>query len=799
MADSVALAPPVNGERFIDPETHEQLEYEKIVNIRNQIFAGNHPRLKLAAQNVAHKPIVPVHTPSVSVQQPDRLQQPPAPQAPTGEKNSATNGPTDNNTRQQPSEFDPVFLTESPVVTRARLQLQRQRIERVLYEQLEQRKRQDGDQKLRELNSKLDIDAILKEALSRVNPVASDSAANNANIAASDSFDENSFYSSRAPDSPPNEDHSSPAEGGHSPMEVEEVDRRDFESRKQPPQTSSDPNRIQLPPKGPRFPDRRGASPASEHDVPLNHFSRPGSPPLPPPPATQVYDEPNFSHTGPTSNFASAKPDRDYVVDMEHGYRRSDYGRYDRNPYEEIPPHDVRVVRNHITSPAAPRPARVSPLAVTKFPPAPQGRGVATDRVVSAYSSGRGSPVGPSPVIASRKRRRVQEPSERAAVVADEAYSPSHPFIKREPVTPPPISEFQRAPSARPRAVPERASLVELAPQYPVSSRPVYDYERGYDAANPIDLNAPRPPSRTVYKPVPRDNQDLRRVASLQYARQLPADYQPEYLASPAPRNVRSSSYFMPERHPVPERIRYYEDPAYGKRYIHEMSPPAYREAYMDLDPETRMMPPPQRRVFVDPDGNRYVERVQPMPTRLSRVAPLADAQPTIGAESVLEEPYERRYAQEMPPPSTAYRRVSDYPPRTARMYTRELDERVPPAVVRSASVQAMDYPSARHPTYAGEDAPAPETVRMASVRPGARYEQREPVPRMASVHPQMYMDEVPPPPITLPRRREYVPVEGTYGVGVPRPAREEPVFEDERGRMEMDGPEMVARMPRRY
>ncbi|PGH16846.1 hypothetical protein AJ79_01490 [Helicocarpus griseus UAMH5409] len=874
MPTAAALAGSVEGHRGPQPDLREMLEYEKIVNIHDQIFSGNHPRLKVP-QNIVRKV-----TPR-SIQTPPSPAVPSMPAEPSGaprtkahpppstQSNLLANGPATavseaatsshsgssgpiTGAKPVSAEIDPIFLTKSDDLIRAEIQLQRQRIERSLRDHVEQKKI-DYRQKtcLQESNPDFDVLEVLTKALQLVKPISTnDIDGANANTAASDSFDDNSFYSSRAPDSPQHGDQNeqpSPIRSEHMhPMDVEEldteprVDRRHDESRHI---VTGDRNAMDVEMQAPHYnvADKHGPLSRSPEN-PTHRRPSPNRYPIREQP--DIYDEPEYSPPGPDiSSGVRRDEEGEYVPEPPINYRRKSYGKPVERGQETrrmTPPgHDVRVVRNHITSPAAPQPSRVSPLAVSKVPSLPQSRqrqGRPAEKLTTG--SARASPEAAPQALTSRKRRRIQENRDRPRVANEGrvADSPDIPYIKPEPVSPVPFSDLPFATSSLRQRPHERPELVDIAsPRYtPVDNRResgprrVYEepLDRGYDMGHPIDLSIPRSASRVAYRKPARDDQNLRRVASLQNMRQpeyahdypeSPVDYQPQ--PQPQHRLVRATSYAVTDRPVQPERARYYEEPAqpYGRRYVSgDMSPPSprFREPYPELEPEPRVMGPPQRRVVVDAEGNRYIEqvaapapRLQPLSTpsaRLSRMESYNEGPPRMANGSVrassmmVEDPYrDRRYAQEMPPPPVTYRRAPEYSREVVRerpAYGREVDEG---GLVEYA-------PPARHATYVEDLLPREEVVRMSSVRPPpSRYEEpaRQPLQRMQSVRPSgreisVYVDDEPRP------RREYAPVERAGGYSGARPVREERYYDDveDGGRMEMEGMhDVVQRVPRRY
>ncbi|EEH35889.1 hypothetical protein PAAG_00212 [Paracoccidioides lutzii Pb01] len=889
---------PVNGNNHgPQPDLKEMLEYEKIVNLHDQIFSGNHPRLKVP-QHVIRKVIHrPVQTPPLSAVPPIpapagtpagvQAKQHPAPLSTHSNPlvngsasatvsgvaaSSSSSGPSGRVTAPKPvSEIDPIFLTKSDDLIRAEIQLQRQRIERVLREQLEQKKIDHRLQTcLQEAKPDFDVSEVLTKALQLVEPIAtSDIQGANANTTASDSFDDNSFYSSRAPDSPQvarneqpspiREDHTHPVDADETEYEGS-VGRRHAEGRRI---DAGDPNVLDVDTQESPYnaSDKRGPLLRS----PVNRTPRRDSiSQYPVREHPDVYDEPEYSPPGPDiTSTVPREEEGEYIPKLDMSSRRRSNGRpVERGPdtrRNASPGHDIRVVRNHITSPAAPQPSKVSPLAVSRVPSLPQSRQRHTrpvDRLTSGHGSARTSPESAPQPLTSRKRRRLQENRDRNRVANErrEADSPDHPYIKPEPISPPPFSDLPLAGESKPRLHHERPAFVDISsPQYsPVGhrrdsgQRRVFDEHpnRGYDIGNPIDLGVPRSTSRVTYRKPPRDDLDLRRVASLHNARQPeyiqdypeppPIDYQPRY--------VRGTSYAVTDRPVHTERARYYEEPAqpYSRHYVSGgMSPPSprFRNPYPELEPEPRIMAPlpQQRRVVVDADGNRYVEQIatqtprlqplQPLPppsARLSRMDPYPEGPPrlangSVRAASIIEDPYhDRRYAQEMPPPPPlTYRRAPEEFRREflheRTVYGYDGDER-----------GVVDYvnqpPPARHATYVEEPlVPRDEVVRMASVRPPpSRYEERhpavrQPMSRMQSVRPggreiSVYVDD------EQPRgRRDYAPVErGGYGpagapagapAGVARSVREERYYDDEEvGKMDVEGMhDVVQRVQRRY
>lgn len=819
--------------------SEEVQEYEKILRISDEIFSGTHHRLKVPQQFVSKT--ASRNPSSLSNKQTQVARkggsagspvERPSQSTPSALHNSTSNGLADaaatipaSRNRTVPkttSEIDPIFLTKSDDLVRAELQLQRQRVEKVLREQLEH-KRQEARQKAAVQDAKPDFDVsyVLNQALELVKP---------ASVKSSDSSDENSFYSSRAPDSPPNGDpqRSSPAPLSQSGNLATEA----------PVENSSDElQRLEALNRTGLDREMQDTYPVADQRVPYRHRQAHDAPVdltvdryYDAPQPDDALDEPDYSPPAPGVPPMERVDEPEYQPELA-----GDMGR----PVEDQPSPrgNVRIVRNHITSPAAPQPSRVSPLAVAKVPSVSQMRSKygTEQRMPSRQDLERASPDPPAahqrPL--PRKRRRVQEDKGRSRQVSYNrkpgAVDASEPYIKEEPVSPPPFADAQPPPPPALQGRPGQPVYIDIAsPRYtPVMERrePVYEPDPYHEVPS-------RAASQLSTRRTVRDDQDLRRVASFQHARQ--PEFAREYVEQSSPRAIRAPPYAMMER-PAHERAaRYYDEPvpSYPRRYVPIDEPPAsprYREAYYEEAaglPPTRMMAPPPRRIVVDEHGNQFYEAPAPpvqfvspsnrMPREMydeGTTVPMRHA--SVREASVFEDPIGggRRYVQEMPPPPpSAYRRVnSDYapvaappppPPNERRAYATPLGDREP--YPRSGSVQVGEYPPRRTTYMEDPGLPRERVVRMPSVRPAAtRYEEPGPAPqtevisRVASVRPgSVYMDEEP-----HRQRPEYIE-RPMYVSARPPPMREEAYYEGEPQpqRVMMDGSRnVVQRTAPRY
>jgi hypothetical protein len=225
----VAVAPAAtNGATLTAEELREILEYERIVQFRDAVMAGAHPRVKipphlLAKQNnppqIASSPNhsttranLPAHSTAGSHFEGSTplYNKPP---------NNQRSGGGAHIPMSSKSEINPILLEKSDDLIKAEIQLQRQRIERALREQIEQQR--IAAKALLQTSESLpnfDLSEVLSKALAIVHPSTTAEAPSvGAHSSASDSFDENTFYSSQHDTPEP----SSSSAGQKEPVEVQ--------------------------------------------------------------------------------------------------------------------------------------------------------------------------------------------------------------------------------------------------------------------------------------------------------------------------------------------------------------------------------------------------------------------------------------------------------------------------------------------------------------------------------------------------------------------------------------------------
>lgn len=208
-ATTITSSTMVNGIASTEKLTEDLAEYAKILKLRDDVFAGNHPRLKVPAQFL--RKVSPASSKSATLSElllpQSGVQQFPGLGTPHEEQDEDI--PRQISTSAQPpttataSGIDPVLLTKSDDLVRAENLMKRHRLEKSLRDQFE-RRRLDFRKFPNPAEAKpdFDISTLLANAKQAAAPInLSDDA--NSKADDTDSVDENSFYSSRAPDSTP--------------------------------------------------------------------------------------------------------------------------------------------------------------------------------------------------------------------------------------------------------------------------------------------------------------------------------------------------------------------------------------------------------------------------------------------------------------------------------------------------------------------------------------------------------------------------------------------------------------------
>ena len=813
MAALAGLPPNDFFPKTSDSSINEVEEYEKILRIRDQVFAGSHPRLTVPAH--ALKKVSPRLPDVPSVPDQNHIEfVPPAIDHSSSKlpglqiNNHAAEQTTTNNIAMlngsksvppsqppQPtaSGIDPIFLTKSDELVRQETVFQRSRLEKQLREQFEKKK---SDARKRphpeEVKPEINISVMLAKVMDAVKPLAMTNLSDSTRYASpSESVDENSFYSSRAPDSTPEEgalsENSPPTKHQVPPRILGNVDADDpvdqrmlqiqqVEKRNSPRLASSRPVRTiqsNIP-----FPydlrqDRGMLLGVDTVDLTSMDIDDEDEPEYSPPEPAERYPSQNndqtsrFDYRDPRS-----RPLRRYSGADQHEKRHG-------SPLEG----DMRIVRSHITSPLAPQPSRVSPLAVAKAPPFLQNTRHRPDRSyqnAGQFDHNRQSPDYAQAPENSRKKRKLDKKANRMKKRKGNTAGSPGTHIKDEPVSPPPFHDVQPLGAQKLRPASSNVPIyiddepVQQMRYLPVQDRFAQPLPRQVVYEEPIlPRSDPRPYSRAGVRPFMKEDQDLRRVASLHNMRtEPPVEYVD--IAYNTPTRAKPPSYaavdtpHTPHSAPVrSNREPTYLDERHAARQDRAMgSPaPAYR---MDPNLEVRyrtpvMLPPEQRRLVQDQYGNQFYEIITRQPALPQRSIDVESVNGntyahTDRAGSVFIEPTrETRYYPDMPPPQISYRRIGEMS-RAPAVDARQISD--VSHLQRSASVQVVDY-APRQTNLADDRIVSRAPVRIGSVRPQEpRYEEvRLPVSRVQSVRPveregSVLMDD------RSHIRREYVPLQ---------------------------------------
>lgn len=728
------------------------------------------------------------------------------------------------------SGIDPIFLTKSDVLVRAEIQQKRQRIERALEEQIHQKRKQ----KIFDQEALPDFNAteVLRKAQELVKPIkVYEKSRTNGAASSSDSFDEKTFYSSQVESTTTEEadeshkwrphricnfflkgEHCRYGDActfSHDPklkqkLEAEGSQAMDLDSVNADQQTSLRPDKppahASTKPPIPHPPTKEGTSIASmsqseralqeriaQLEAELANRSRNEQQLRPDATVRQHAKELNESQED--SAYSPPGPDefgRDIglreVETRQPATKQQPPPGHVQPPPREFAlrngrsasplPNNVRVVRNHIMSPVAPQPSRVSPLAVAKVPQVSQvQRNHGENRHLSRASNTEVTSAGQSPKatlqpLSSKKRRRGLDPQEhnRNVVPRRELGSPDV-RIKDEPTSPPPFGDAVEIRQIRPRQEAPRQLYVDAAaPQYRDQEPMIYQpragerpmYNQPYDDRGPLTPLARRVVSRNGQRYMPNEEQDLRRVVSARQVRapMSPAPHPVQYSA-PHPRTIRPASQVntSPTGQPMAPQYRASVQPGPATYVPHDRSPsPPLRR--MQVSPFGRKpiaMAPPPRRIMIDQWGRECIEipvnagrqvSVAPVTSRLEydnryeQSAPRSVRQPHF--VSVDDEgQYIRRIASPTSQP------VFEYPQHRNTQVVETNSRSMPFAesyVTRNESTHPAEYPEARLATrYADAPEAREGMIRMQSARPVERqYEvPREEVARIQSVRPQ--------------------------------------------------------------
>ncbi|KAL2200428.1 hypothetical protein P885DRAFT_66118 [Corynascus similis CBS 632.67] len=637
-------------------ELREIREYAKLLQFRDEVVAGSHPRIKpshlsgkatqgqkpppastgpspplLAAEKsamVSGRPVID-NPKSQQINKQQQAQVTTTSGVPGLGTLSSTSSDAQAGGSRKP-EINPVLLEKSDDLVKAEIQLQRQRVERSLKEQLEQRR---GASKASEQLAELDVADILAKAMSLAlaTPLPQSTDDTAANISASnDSADDDTFYSSRhdTPESNmvsrlPNESEDEEMREG-SPYEPE-LDFEPVISQIQPA-TSSTPavpnGALSQTQKQPELPTPVTAVAAAGVTVPGLSIGTGSSIRVCAPQASDA--------TGAVQGSSGGRPEESDKGGSTQLSGSHDLFRMDEQSLGQAALREPPLVRGHDLSPLAPQPTHVLPPAIATEPqlniPEPNNGPQAAPAQVTALrkqpSNGSSPESSAHSSKAAEKKKNKKKKRKADRLAADTAAA--SPYIKPEPRSPSPLTPQFSRPSKRQR----------YSQQQPVEIR---DDEPRYEQPMPVEDGY-----QERYQPrVVRQERVVGYERADDY-RALRGD-EPILVTSPRYERVYLDDYGAPSSHtyPVgPEPAQYvsreirtvrpgprvaegpYEDGATYYRDVRAASRtsvriPAYSErsqSPVGYERPPAAMPPPRaapRRIIVDAFGREYLEPVR--------------------------------------------------------------------------------------------------------------------------------------------------------------------------------------------
>ncbi|GAP84833.1 hypothetical protein SAMD00023353_0801470 [Rosellinia necatrix] len=767
---------------------HDEIrEYEKIIQFRDTVVSGKHPRIKVPTSSVAKNVAATQSSPSNASER----AMPSSAQLPI--INTTANGRSMGNmlsfkaNSQQPAaaaslagsasfipgvsrplfgsgqpEIDPVLLQKSDGLVKAEIHIQRQRLEKALRDQVEEQKASiRGNFQSAEQLAELDISDILAKALTLVQatapPAISVMPSPTANASdASDSFDENTFYSSQH-DTP----ESRPSVPARTALENTQVQHTPI---------PTDQTQNYAPPSEPLAPRPLPAftSCLAQTDVVRNTphgqaMATQSAHPVAKPTAPMRNQGPIVTSRAETQNLLNQGHQRKRLETQVISSDSRDTSRSDNSgntdSEQSADPHGLQnlaqlvpnrgfrqpeepLIRGHNLSPFAPQPAHVSPLAIARQPHIHESDPSALQRVPAQVTALRedhavvispeSSPQGDKGGKKKNKKKNKRKADARAQ---DGQRSPN---IKPEPRSPSPLNA---PPFIRPQKRARRFGGQEPEVIYdePIIRRPISQvHQERYPPAPTHVERVPQgyegvdnPYSRQVRPSVgpivhrldsPLYEESRPDGSIIRYLRHIPSPSgYPDPYGTVDSRPIRASSYAIanPDVRELPTYQRE------GRMSVRPYADRARSRSPIIVERRSSVMPPPSappRRIVIDEYGREYIE-----PIRTAAVSRQSVVPPTRpGDHELLYERPQIRATSRMPvseivgEDGVIYRRASPgYAPR--RVITQpEYGAGFRGYRERDYPVQPMGPPSQEfvqvHPV--AEHMPREYLSRAASVRP---------------------------------------------------------------------------------
>ncbi|KAI0828083.1 hypothetical protein F5Y06DRAFT_283453 [Hypoxylon sp. FL0890] len=750
-------------------------EYQKVINFRDTIVSGKHPRIKVAKPAAQQSPSLTTErvasssstqlqsAPNLNAYQVDNLhsfkansQQPPVAVAASGSTTAmpGVSRPFDSGK----TGINHISHEKPEDLAKMSLKLQRQRLEQDLKEQLEQQKASSlpSEQLL-----DLDLSDILAKALTLVQATAPPAASPPSGAASdsNDSFDNDTFYSSPhdTPDmraSPRIQDTArqdvqmqnapvpTPQPAAYASQQEQFVPQpihastssyqTDFTCSVQPIQTASSSHQPQ---------PSTGDLATSVQDHTVHHISktsRDGDAMAQPRQIRQVDAQVISSDSG-----AASRSDNSGNTDSD---QPADPSSRIQHPQQLLPAAHFRqqqspLVRAHDLSPFAPQPAHVSPLAIARRPPIPEPEltilpgapapVAALRQEHGAVTSPESSPQGDKAGKKKNKKKSKRKAEQRASDVT------GSPYIKPEPRSPSPLTapHFTR-PQKRLRS--DTRQEPELVYDEPRIERPVSGLYREQYTATHVQAERPAyglddPHARQIRQSVAPASRRLDRAV---YGERRPDGTAVQYIQRVQSPYGYATPYGAVESHPL-RSASYSVNPQYREVSAYQrdgrMSVRPYADRARSRSPviiERRspvMAPPaPQPRIIVDQYGREYIE-----PPRAS----------TVARQSVVPAPRpgEREIIYERVPIRAPSRMPGDTFEEDGIIYRRASPTYAPRRVITQPEY-GLDYRSYRERDYSIQPmgTPAQEFVPVRGATGGRPPEEmaRDYLPRAASVRP---------------------------------------------------------------
>ena len=714
--------------RALPPRPADELgyriqQYEKIVQFYDAIVAGTHPTIKLPVADAASLASLPAPSNGAIAEQQTYGSSVPARVVAASDVADLASAAQLSGSHR--NEINPVLLEKSDELIRAEFQLKRQRLERALKDEIEQRRSQKH---LRgEHSADIDPADVLAKAMTLVQsnsaPLPSDENLIANAETASDSFDDNTFYSSQHDtlDSQPSQAHDTSTEDQATAVSSQAhlASVAQTQGHNQGLAAVSDKN----------APDQRkaygsfrelaaNAAGATSHTalVPgLNNYN--GN-------VTASNETPK--DTRREQGQVEDSRDADFEPSRTHVAVNPDYFQDDIYGDSRAP---SPLIRGHSLQPVAPQPAQVSSLAVAR-----PTRGGDSDVIVSAGPPAQVTALRSEPAAISspessshtgkgsdrKKGKKKKRKAGRQAPEVDEM-----PYIKPEPRSASPtMNQPYIRPAKRqrqshrngdeaaydmPRYDPSFTSGVqEQHAARSFEGRPapyVYEspYQYGPRSASVVTVPYPRPDREYV---------DSRQLSGEGYYHQhMPPAIPSMQYVSGAHHAGRSASQFVVDR-------------PYMERYFHQ----PYDTPRLSVRPEVDYVQapprPPTTRIVVDASGREYIEPPRP---------------PTGHSAAPLAQPPEPEAAWEGPPARNFQRHPGMVPYEEGRSMvygTPSSPHTMPRRIVTQPEYMSQDHRDIRHREYSSRPIAQAGDYSHAMAAPERRHFEAGYLARAASVRP---------------------------------------------------------------